>query len=311
MARPHIPVLSQEIADLFHETKLSRFVDATLGAAGHASRLLTDHLELDQFIGFDQDADALELAQAELAPFAPRVQLVHSNFRNFADQLDQLGVGQIDGAMVDLGISSMQLDWPEKGFSFQQEGPLDMRMDRRAPLTAAQIVNEWPESEIGRILRDYGELPNWRPIASQIVRERDQKPFETTGEFTRRLEKAAARGHHRKIHPMTLLFQALRIAVNDEFGALEALLPQVVARLRPGGRLAIISFHSLEDGIVKRFFRDQAASRIFDPTSPMGSYQQKPTLQILTKKPIEPSREEIRANPRSRSARLRAAEKLS
>lgn len=304
---PHISVLGDEICALFENEQIPCFVDATLGAAGHSSRLLEAHPELTQLIGIDQDSDAREIAAERLLPFGNRTQIVAGNFRDVGDHLDQLGIKQIDGALVDFGVSSMQLDRPEKGFSFQQEGPLDMRMDQSQPRSAADILNTASEEEIGQILHDYGELPKWRSIARQIVRERASAPFTTTKDLVERIRVGSSRG---RTHPMTLVFQALRIAVNDELGAIEALLPQLTERLRPGGRLAAISFHSLEDGIVKRYFKQASVKRLPDPTHPMGYVEQTPLLRILTGKPIQPSEAEIRANRRSRSARLRAAERL-
>jgi 16S rRNA (cytosine1402-N4)-methyltransferase len=307
---PHLSVLPLETLAIFEELEIETFVDATAGAGGHSNLILAAHPEIQRLVAIDRDADARAIARERLAPYGEKVSIVAGNFGRLDDHLTQLGIGLVDAILMDIGVSSMQLDRESKGFSFSKEGPLDMRMDSSSSLTAAEIVNEWSEEAIAEILHNYGELPRSRDVAHAIVTERRHHPFSTTTELALRLKGKVRIPGREKIHPMTLLFQALRIAVNNELGELESALPQAIARLKPGGRLAVISFHSLEDGIVKRTFRDQAAKRISEPTHPMGWVPHEPTVEILTKKPIGPTQEECRTNPRSRSARLRAVERL-
>lgn len=277
------------------------YVDGTVGAGGHAAAILQRSAPDGRLYGLDRDPAALEIARQRLAQFGDRVHLFHCNF----DQLARLELPPADGILLDLGLSSMQLDRPERGFSFQQAGPLDMRMNPTAGQTAADLVNNLPEQELADLIYQYGEERHSRRIARAIVRAR---PIHSTVELAR-LVAGAGRSGSRRIHPATRTFQALRIATNDELGALERTLPQAIARLKPGGRLAVISFHSLEDRIVKHFFRREARDCICPPKQPICTCQHQATVQIITKKPITPDLAEQDQNPRSRSAKLRVAEK--
>lgn len=283
----HASVLLSEVVEAFRGIPCQIFVEGTVGAGGHARALLEAHPEIKRYLAFDRDPSALRLAAEVLRPWNEKVELIHRPFGEVAEQLREQQIEGIDGFLVDLGVSSMQLDQAERGFSFQGEGPLDMRMDPTADLTAATVVNRWSEKELGRILRDYGEEPRWRQAARAIVQNR---PHRTTKDLVEAL-RGVTRGRP-GLNPATLVFQAIRIAVNDELGELERGLKAATAALRPGGRLAVISFHRLEDGWVKRFIREE------------------PTLQAVTKKPIVPAQEEQRQNRRSRSAKLRIAEKV-
>ncbi len=267
------------------------FVDGTVGQGGHAGKVLAA-LPGCRLLGFDRDASNLALARKNLAPFKDRVTLIEDSYVNLLAQTYVHAVTQVDGLLLDLGFSSAHVDDPGRGFSFQADGPLDMRYDQRGGATAAELVNEASEDELARILRVYGEEPQARRIAQALVEIRKTHPFATTSDLTQGVETVVRR--HGPAHPATRTFQALRIAVNDELGGLERVLPDAVSLLKPGGRLAIISFHSLEDRIVKQFFKAE---------------EQKHTLKILTKKVLVPSEEEVRRNPRSRSAKLRVAER--
>ncbi|MBC7170583.1 16S rRNA (cytosine(1402)-N(4))-methyltransferase RsmH [Candidatus Bipolaricaulota bacterium] len=278
----HEPVLVEEVLHFLDPAPGKLFVDATVGTGGHAQALLSRGARV---IGIDQDSLALERARTRLAPFSGQVQLLHGNFRDLSGLL--LPPPRVDGVLFDLGTSSLQLDSPERGFSFMADGPLDMRMDPDAPSTASDLVNALSESDLARILWEYGEERYARRIARAIVRGR---PVHTTGELASLVSQVYPPGRH-PIHPATRTFQALRIAVNDELGALREALPAAVSLLAPGGVLCVISFHSLEDRIVKRFVREEALTG---------------RLEALTKKPITPTAEEIARNPRARSAKLRA-----
>jgi 16S rRNA (cytosine1402-N4)-methyltransferase len=264
-------------------------VDATVGTGGHSEAILARGAKL---IGIDRDPLVLELARERLSRFGERACLAHGNFQDLEKILSGLGVEAVDGVLLDLGVSSFQLEGPERGFSFLREGPLDMRMDPAQPLSAREIVNHWPEREIARVLREYGEERYARRIARAIVRAR---PIETTTQLAELVTRCYPPGRHR-IHPATRTFQALRIAVNDELSALRKGLLAALKVLKPGGVLVAISFHSLEDRIVKHAFRQRWIAG---------------EVEILTKKPLMPSEGEIARNPRSRSAKLRAARKIS
>jgi 16S rRNA (cytosine1402-N4)-methyltransferase len=306
----HQSVLLNEMLYYFEECKIRAIVDGTLGAGGHSEALLREHPEIEILIGIDQDPDALQIARERLNPWKEKIVFAQGNFSRLGTVLLENRVSEVDAVILDLGVSSMQLDRAEKGFSFQKEGPLDMRMDPLQSLTAKEIVNSWSERELGRIFRDFGEEKQWRAAARAIIRAREQKEIDTTEELTKILYPVLYKGHKKTIHPLTLVFQALRISVNRELDSLEKALPQALACLRPGGRMGIISFHSLEDRIVKNFFRYQAA----DKEESMGwgdiYIPKESKLKILTKKPVEASSLEIQNNPRSRSAKLRVAEKL-
>lgn len=310
MAFPHYSVLFKEVLSYFKGRTLHFFVDGTLGAGGHSAAILQEHSEIQRLVGFDQDPVALSIAKDRLLPWEAKILLVRANFTEMKKHLAAHKIGPVDGMLLDLGVSSMQLDRPEKGFSFSKNGPLDMRMDPSNPLTAEEIVNAWPEQELGRIFRDYGEEKQWRAAARAIVKVRQQAPLRTTHELVNALAPALRYKAKKGIHFATLVFQALRIAVNRELEVLENVLPDALSLLAPGGRLAVITFHSLEDRIVKNTFRF-AASDKYDTSGIGGMFLDKePEVQIITRKPVVPGDEETAENPRSRSAKLRVVEKL-
>ncbi len=282
----HKPVLLREVLEVFADQKIGTFFDGTLGAGGHAQALLEAHPEIERYIACDRDPRAHELAEVTLAPWREKVEFVRGSYADEVARVD----GSIDGFLIDIGVSSMQLDERERGFSFMGDAPLDMRMDPDGKLTAADVVNRYSEVELARIFHEYGEERRSRPVAKAIVEARRKKKIQTTGELVEIIKPVAQRG---RLHPATLVFQALRIVVNDELGQLERGLDAAIHKLAPGGRMAVISFHSLEDRIAKNHLRDAKAK-----------------IKVLTKKPIGPSEEEIRANPRSRSAKLRAGEAI-
>lgn len=282
----HEPVLLKEVLGFLSPQPGKLIVDATVGTGGHAEALLAQGAKV---IGIDQDPESLALARDRLKDFGEKFQPVRGNFRKLQEILGELGITKVDGVLFDLGLSSLHLSRAERGFSFQHDGPLDMRMDPDNPVTAADLVNGLPERELVRVLREYGEERHAERIAREIVRNR---PIRSTGELARLVARCYPPGNYR-IHPATRTFQALRIAVNDELSALREALPQAVELLSPGGVLCVIAFHSLEDRIVKRFLREEARAG---------------RLKLLTKKPVRPSPEEVARNPRSRSARLRAAQ---
>lgn len=285
----HKPVLLKEVLEVFAGKQLRTFFDGTLGAGGHARAILEAHPEIERYYGCDRDPRAHELSGENLAPWKEKVEWIRGSYADLAELLDERNVGCIDGFLIDIGVSSMQLDERERGFSFMGDAPLDMRMDPEAELTAETIVNRYPEKELARIFFEYGEERRSRQVAKAIVDARKKKKIRTTGELVEIIKPVATRG---KLHPATLVFQALRIVVNDELGQLERGIAAAIKRLCPEGRMGVISFHSLEDRIVKNCFRDSEE------------------LEVLTKKPVVATEEEIRGNPRSRSAKLRAAEKV-
>ena len=288
MRAPHAPVLLNEVLAVFEGMEIGTFVDGTLGAGGHAEAILTAHPEIKTFIGCDRDPDALARAKERLLPWKKKVELFHGTHGEGLS-----GSRNVDGVLIDAGVSSMQLDQAERGFSFQGEGPLDMRMNPEARLTAKEIVNRWQEADLVRILKEFGEEPRARAVARAILAARKKKKLETTRDLVEAI-RGAARGK-KHLHFATLTFQAIRIAVNDELGELEKGIRAGVEVLKTGGRIAVISFHRLEDRIAKQCFRELGSSEI---------------LRLLTKKPVEPLDSEVKENPRSRSAKLRAAEKL-
>jgi 16S rRNA (cytosine1402-N4)-methyltransferase len=309
MSVPHQSVLVSEVLFAFAETPLRIFVDATLGAGGHAEALLKVHPEIDLFIGIDQDPEALEIASKRLEPWRMCTRLVRGNFSSLPTILKDLNIEHVDGILMDLGVSSMQLDKPEKGFSFMRDGPLDMRMDPDLELTAADIVNTWSEEDLGMVFREYGEEKRWRMAAKAIVEARRKNEILTTGALAKVLQTVLW-SRKKGINPLTLAFQGLRICVNRELEVLEETLPHAMEVLSRGGKLAVISFHSLEDRIVKNSFR-QAASDKHQTSGIAGMFLDKePTVRLITKKPLEADEAEEKRNPRSRSAKLRVVEKL-
>lgn len=300
----HIPVLYQSVLEYLQKPG-GCYLDGTVGAGGHAAAVLDASSPDGRLLGMDRDPAALSFAGQRLAPFGDRVTLVHASFARMGEHAARLGFEQLDGILLDLGLSSRQLDDPARGFAFRHDGPLDMRFDPDDERTAATLVNELPSDELADIIYRYGEERDSRRIARAIVNAR---PLRTTGELAS-IVRGAVRRRERRIHPATRTFQALRIAVNRELEALSAALPQAVQLLRPGGRLAIIAFHSLEDRIVKQFFRRESQDCLCSPESPVCICQHQATLNILTRKPIRPSTVEMERNSRSRSARLRVAER--
>lgn len=306
---PHLPVLKEEVIQAFASLSLPIFVDGTLGAGGHAETILQTHPEITAFIGIDQDPSALDIARNRLNLWQGKVTLVHNNFSELKNILAKQGISQVQGILLDLGVSSMQLDQGEKGFSFMRDGPLDMRMDPTNELTAEEIVNTWSEKELGRIFRDYGEEKRWRAASQLLVEKRRGKPIKTTFELVETLRPAFF-WNKKGMHPLTLIFQALRIAVNRELEVIEKVIPEAIELLAKGGRMGVITFHSLEDRIVKNAFRFGASDK-FDTSGIAGVFLDKePTLTLVTRKPIVATDEEIGRNPRSRSAKLRVVEKL-
>jgi 16S rRNA (cytosine1402-N4)-methyltransferase len=305
MALPHEPVLYQQIIHALRPKSTGRYVDGTLGAGGHAAGLLAASEPGGQLLGLDVDPQAFELAHQNLAPFGERACLIRASYTSLPDQLASLGWERVDGILLDLGASSMQFDTPERGFSFLADGPLDMRFDPASPLTAAEIVNTWPEDELVDLLFRYGEERASRRITRAIQQAR---PVSSTRHLAAVIEKAIGRrGPH---HPATRTFQALRIAVNGELESLERTLPMALQALGQGGRLAVISFHSLEDRLVKEFFRLESRDCICPPRQPVCTCGHKASILEITRRPVTPAEEEINRNSRARSAKLRVAEKL-
>ncbi len=286
------------------------YVDGTLGLGGHSEAILRE-LDKGRLIGIDRDERALEYARERLAPFGKKATLVRGNFGDLGAILDGLGIGKVDGMLFDLGVSSPQLDDGSRGFSYMQDAPLDMRMDERAPLTAREVLNTWSEAELRSIFWRYGEERYAGRIAEAVVAERERGPIETTGQFVdiiRRTMPAAAL--REKQHPAKRCFQAVRIAVNDELGELERMLDTAPDRLKKGGRLLVISFHSLEDRMVKEAIRKRENGCTCPPDFPVCTCGFVKTLKSVTRKPVSPDPEELAANPRARSARLRIAERV-
>lgn len=302
---PHLPVLYHEIIHALQPHSPGRYVDGTVGAGGHARGILEACEPEGQLLGLDLDPQALALARETLAPFGRCAQLAQASYTSIPQQLSQLGWDAVDGILLDLGLSSMQLDTPERGFSFQHDAPLDMRFSPANPVSAASLVNGLDEDGLADLLYRYGEEANGRRIARAIVRAR---PLQTTRQLAAVIESVSPR--RGRVHPATQTFQALRIAVNEELASVADVLPKAVAALRPGGRLAVISFHSLEDRIVKDFLREQSRDLINPPYTPIYTEERRAILKEISRKPITPSEEEIVENPRARSAKLRVAEKL-
>ena len=285
------------------------YVDGTLGRAGHSLEIVR-RLDAGRLIALDRDETALAAARERLAEYMDRVTLVHSNFSRLGEVLDELGVDAADGMLFDLGVSSPQLDDAQRGFSYKQDAPLDMRMDRGAPLTARQLVNTCGFEELRRILFEYGEERYAPQIARAICAAREKKPIETTLELAELIRGAMpAKALREKQHPARRSFQAIRIAVNDELGELSPMLDAAQSHLKPGGRLAVITFHSLEDRIVKQKLKELSTGCICPPEFPVCVCGRTPKLRLVSRKPIVPSQRELDGNPRSRSAKLRVAEK--
>lgn len=307
----HKSVLLQECIDALNIRPDGIYLDGTLGGAGHSSQIARRLTEGGRLIGVDRDRTALAAAKERLAPYADRVTLVHSNFAEIDAILDSLGIPAVDGMLFDLGVSSPQLDDASRGFSYMADAPLDMRMDKDDALTAGAVVNTWPQGELRRILYDYGEERYAPQIAAAICRAREKAPVETTLELVDIIRSAMpAQALREKQHPAKRSFQAIRIAVNDELGAVSRMMQAAVGRLNPGGRLAVITFHSLEDRIVKSKMQQAARGCTCPPEFPVCVCGKKPLVKLVTRKPIVSGPAELEENPRARSAKLRVAEKL-
>ncbi len=309
MEYTHKPVLLSECLEALCIRPDGIYVDGTLGRAGHSIEIAR-RLTTGRLVCIDQDREAIEAAKERLAPWMDRVTLVRSNFCALDEILRENGIAGADGMLFDLGVSSPQLDDPARGFSYMHDAPLDMRMDERAPLTAREVVNGWSQEELRRILQDYGEERYASAIARAIVRRREQAPIETTFELVDVIRGAMpAAALREKQHPAKRSFQAIRIAVNGELDVLEPMLQAAARGLRPGGRLAVITFHSLEDRIVKRAMQALAQGCTCPPEFPVCVCGKKPMLKRISRKPITAGAEELRENPRARSAKLRVAER--
>ena len=301
----HTPVMAEEIVALLRPALGMIFLDGTAGGGGHTEKLLQYGAEV---IALDQDADAIVKCQQRLVAYACRLHLCEANFEEADAVLDQLNVRSLGGALLDLGVSSYQLDTANRGFAMMKDGPLDMRMSRQNPRTAADIVNTATAAELARIFREYGEEPRAMHIAARIAALREQRPIRTTFDLAAAITSVVPRTGAR--HPATRVFQALRIAVNDELGALARGMETIAFRLAHGARFAVISFHSLEDRIVKTFFRDRSAEWIDRPEWPEPRHNPARIFRLLTPRPMDASGEEIQANPRARSAKLRVVERI-
>ncbi|MER2000221.1 MAG: 16S rRNA (cytosine(1402)-N(4))-methyltransferase RsmH [Lysinibacillus sp.] len=308
----HTTVLLQETVDGLDIKPDGIYVDCTLGGAGHSEYLVKQLSEKGRLICFDQDTIAIENAKVRLAPYLDKVTFVHSNFRYLKDELHALNITEVDGILYDLGVSSPQLDTPERGFSYNHDAALDMRMDQTAQLTAYHVVNEWPYEDLVRIFFRYGEEKFSKQIARKIEAARENRAIETTGELVE-LIKAGIPAAARRTggHPAKRVFQAIRIAVNDELGSAEDSLVDAIELIKVGGRISVITFHSLEDRLTKTIFKEASSLPDLPPGLPVIPENMKPTLKLVTRKPILPSEEELAANNRSRSAKLRIAEKIN
>jgi 16S rRNA (cytosine1402-N4)-methyltransferase len=301
----HVPVMAAEVVEWLRPRPGALLVDATVGLGGHAAALLAAAPD-SELVGLDRDPAALTLARDRLEPYAGRLVLQRAHFADLGSVLAGLGRQGADAVLLDLGVSSLQLDDPSRGFSFSADGPLDMRMDPASPLSAAEIVNTWSERDLARIIANYGEEPRARTAARAIVRAR---PIETTGALAHVVSRVVGRGRP-GLHPATRTFQAIRIAVNDELGALDRFLAEGWRLLLPGGRLAVLAYHSLEDRRVKDAFRRWAAACVCPSGTPQCVCGWSAKVRLLTRRPLRPSAGEIVRNPRARSARLRVVERL-
>ena len=306
----HVSVLLEECLEGLAIKPDGIYVDGTLGGAGHSGQI-AKRLTTGRLIGIDRDSIALSVAKERLAPYEKNVTLVHSNFCEIAQVLKDLGIAGVDGILLDLGVSSPQLDDGARGFSYMSDAPLDMRMNNEDPLTAYTVVNTWPYEELKRILYDYGEERYAPQIAANICRRREQTPIQTTLELVDVIRSAMPPAALReKQHPAKRSFQAIRIAVNDELGSVEKVMRDAIPRLAPNGRLAVITFHSLEDRIVKTAMANSSKGCTCPPSFPVCVCGKKPQVKLISRKPIVSSEEELERNPRARSAKLRICEKI-
>lgn len=308
----HTTVLLKETVDGLSINPDGIYVDCTLGGAGHSEYLVQQLSTKGRLICFDQDITAIENAKVRLENYLDRVTFVHSNYRYIKEELQKLNIEKIDGILYDLGVSSPQLDTPERGFSYHHDAPLDMRMDQTAEISAFHVVNEWSYEDLVRIFFRYGEEKFSKQIARKIEEARKHAPIETTGELVELIKEGIPAPARRKGgHPAKRVFQAIRIAVNDELGAAEDSLVDAIDLLKVGGRISVITFHSLEDRLTKTIFKEASSLPDLPPGLPVIPDEYKPTLKLITRKPILPSEEELEANNRSRSAKLRIAEKIN
>lgn len=307
----HVSVLLNECIENLKIKPDGVYVDCTMGGAGHSKEIVKKLSDKGLFIGFDQDKNAINTARERLSEYESRVKFVHSNFENIKEELEKIGIYKIDGVLADLGVSSHQLDEAERGFSYMQDAPLDMRMDVRCEFSAYDVVNTYTEDELAKIIKDYGE-DNWaKRIAKFIVEERVNKPIETTGELVDVIKKAIPKkARIDGPHPAKRTFQAIRIEVNNELGVITKMINDASSIMNEGGRICIITFHSLEDRIVKNAFKYLASDCICPQHLPICQCDKESEVKIITRKPLLPSDEEIEVNPRSRSAKLRVAEKI-
>ncbi len=301
----HIPVLFEQVIQLLQPQPKGLYIDGTLGTGGHALGILEASAPDGRILVFDRDIEAIKFSQERLADYEPRITYQHASYADMGQLAPISGFDQVNGILLDLGLSSRQLANGERGFSFQKEGPLDMRFDRTFGETAADIVNRSPESELVEIFRHYGEVRDSRHLARLIIANR---PLETTRQLAELIEKNTKR--KTRIHPATQLFQALRIEVNRELEALQRGLQSAIKLLKPGGRLAVISFHSLEDRFVKNYFRDLSRDCVCPPQQPVCTCDKQTIIKLITRKAVKATTEETAFNPRSRSARLRVAERI-
>ncbi|MBO2534476.1 16S rRNA (cytosine(1402)-N(4))-methyltransferase RsmH [Rummeliibacillus suwonensis] len=307
----HTTVLLKETVDGLNIRPDGIYVDCTLGGAGHSEYLVSQLSDEGRLICFDQDLSAIDNAKVRLAPYIDRVTFVHSNFRYLKEQLENLGISKVDGVLYDLGVSSPQLDNAERGFSYHQDAPLDMRMDTTAELTAFHVVNEWEYNDLVRIFYRYGEEKFSKQIARKIEEARKKKPIQTTGELVELIKEGIPAAARRKGgHPAKRVFQAIRIAVNDELGAAEESLQQAIEVIRVGGRVSVITFHSLEDRLCKTIFKEASSLPELPPGLPVIPKELMPAIKLVTRKPILPTDEELATNNRARSAKLRIIERI-
>lgn len=308
----HTTVLLRETVDGLNIQPNGIYVDCTLGGAGHSEYLASQLGAEGRLICFDQDIIAINNAKKRLAPYIERVTFIHANFRNLKDELAAIGIEQVDGILYDLGVSSPQLDTPERGFSYHNDAKLDMRMDQRSQLSAYEVVNDWAYEDLVRIFFRYGEEKFSKQIARKIEAAREQKPIETTAELVELIKEGIPAAARRKGgHPAKRVFQAIRIAVNDELGAAEQSLTEAIETIKVGGRISVITFHSLEDRLCKTIFKEASSLPELPPNLPIVPEHLKPILRLVNRKPILPSEEELAVNNRARSAKLRIAEKLT